>query len=413
MKTIVFIDSEITVKDNKIKDLGAIKDNGDSFHDSNIKEFGKFIGKPDFVCGHNIIDYDYKFLKDYINSLFHHPLLIDTLPISPLLFPKKPYHNLLKDDKIYTEEVNNPLNDAIKCRELFDSEVSAFNTLNDNLKRIYYGLLSDNPYFKNFFVYIGYKDNTNLVSLVKEIFKDNICDNADITNLIKEYPVELAYCLAVISTKDKESIIPHWVHMNYPMVDKVMDILRETPCKEGCNYCSIKFDSRKRLKEFFGYDNFRTFDGVALQENAVNAAINKESILTIFPTGGGKSITFQLPALIAGETSRALTIVISPLQSLMKDQVDNLNAKGIVDAVTINGMLSPVERQESIERVMNGMASILYISPETLRSKTLERILLCRKIERIAIDEAHCFSSWGQDFRVDYLYIAEFVKNLE
>jgi ATP-dependent DNA helicase RecQ len=138
-----------------------------------------------------------------------------------------------------------------------------------------------------------------------------------------------------------------------------------------------------------------------------------KSILAVFPTGGGKSITFQVPALISGETSKGLTIVISPLQSLMKDQVDNLEKLGITDAVTINGLLDPIERAKSFERIEEGSASILYISPESLRSKTIEHLLLGRKIVRFVIDEAHCFSSWGQDFRVDYLYIGEFIKLIQ
>ena len=106
-------------------------------------------------------------------------------------------------------------------------------------------------------------------------------------------------------------------------------------------------------------------------------------------------------------------MVISPLQSLMKDQVDNLEKSGITDAVTINGLLDPIERAKSFERVENGAASILYISPESLRSKSIEYLLLGRNIIRFVIDEAHCFSSWGQDFRVYYLYIGDFIHALQ
>ena len=159
--------------------------------------------------------------------------------------------------------------------------------------------------------------------------------------------------------------------------------------------------------------HFRTYGGEPLQEKAVKAAVDNKSILAVFPTGGGKSITFQIPALMSGETSKGLTIVISPLQSLMKDQVDNLEKIGITEAVTINGLLDPIERAKSFERVEDGSASILYISPESLRSRTIERLILGRKIVRFVIDEAHCFSSWGQDFRVDYLYIGDFIRSIQ
>lgn len=114
-----------------------------------------------------------------------------------------------------------------------------------------------------------------------------------------------------------------------------------------------------------------------------------------------------------GRTVHGLTVVISPLQSLMKDQVDNLADRGFTDAVTINGLLDPISRSQAIEQVRSGDASLLYIAPEMLRSKTIERILTARHVVRFVIDEAHCFSSWGQDFRVDYLYIGKFIKEYQ
>lgn len=191
------------------------------------------------------------------------------------------------------------------------------------------------------------------------------------------------------------------------------DPLRHTRCAQGCSYCDSQLDVHLKLKQFFGYDQFRTFEGENLQERAAQAAVDGKSLLAIFPTGGGKSLTFQLPALMQGRSVRGLTVVISPLQSLMKDQVDNLAAKGITDAVTINGLLDPISRSLAIERVSSGDASLLYIAPEMLRSRTVERILLSRNVVRFVIDEAHCFSSWGQDFRVDYLYIGKFISEYQ
>ena len=133
-----------------------------------------------------------------------------------------------------------------------------------------------------------------------------------------------------------------------------------------------------------------------LQEKAVQADVDGKSLLAVFPTGG-KSLTFQLPALMAGNTVHGLTVVISPLQSLMKDQVDNLNSQGITSAVTVNGLLDPVERANALERIANGTANLLYISPEQLRSRTIEKLLSSRNVIRFVIDEAHCFSAWGQD----------------
>ena len=231
--------------------------------------------------------------------------------------------------------------------------------------------------------------------------------------LIKQYPCELAYALALVDTTDHRSITPGWVLRNYPAVEFVERLLRHTPCGKGCPYCDTQLNARHNLKMFFGYDRFRTYDEEPLQERAVQAAIKGKSLLAIFPTGGGKSLTFQLPALMESRSVHGLTVVISPLQSLMKDQVDNLADKGITDAETVNGLLDPITRSLSIQRVLDGDASLLYIAPEMLRSKTIEKILLARHVVRFVIDEAHCFSSWGQDFRVDYLYIGKFIRELQ
>ena len=211
--------------------------------------------------------------------------------------------------------------------------------------------------------------------MIRTKFHTLICENVNIEKLIHENPVELSYCLALINTRKKDSITPPWVVRNYRGFDRIMRLLRNKPCLTGCVYCNEALDIHKGLKRFFGFDSLRMYAGEPLQERAAKAAVDNKSLLAIFPTGGGKSITFQLPALMSGENSRGLTVVISPLQSLMKDQVDNLEEKGITDAVTINGLLDPIERAKSIERVEDGSASILYISPESLRSRTIERLL--------------------------------------
>ena len=138
---------------------------------------------------------------------------------------------------------------------------------------------------------------------------------------------------------------------NYPDVESLLYLLRNNPCVTGCDYCKLALDPVWTLKRLFGFPGFRTYGNEPLQEDAVNAAIHGESLLAVFPTGGGKSFTFQVPALMSGENAKALTVVISPLQSLMKDQVDNLEKKGITEAVTINGLLDPIERSKAIERV--------------------------------------------------------------
>ena len=442
MASIIFFDTETDPKTGKILDIGAVRGDGTWFHRNSIVDFSGFLRGTEFVCGHNVLAHDMKYVGNAMKSAgIATTNVIDTLCLSPLMFPLKPYHKLLKDDKLQTDELSNPLNDSQKAKELFDSECTAFNAIDEDLKEIYCSLLENTAEFGAFFRYAAYHsrsvresgsvtlfmrslqnmfrqgNSAETADKIKRRFRDAICTNADIAGMVRKYPIALAYCLALIDALDKspsvKSVTPPWVLHNYPEVEQLMFRLRNSPCLEGCPFCNKAFDIHAGLREWFGFGSFREYGGVPLQEQAVRAAVENKSLLAVFPTGGGKSLTFQLPALMAGRHTGGLTVVISPLQSLMKDQVDNLEKKGITDAVTINGLLDPIERSKAVERVEDGSASLLYISPESLRSKSIERLLLGRKIVRFVIDEAHCFSSWGQDFRVDYLYIAEFIRNLQ
>ncbi|TCO08396.1 RecQ family ATP-dependent DNA helicase [Natronoflexus pectinivorans] len=414
MKSILFVDIETDPEHKRILDIGAINDHGHQMHSNALSDLIKLIKDGSFLCGHNIIRHDLPYLTKVLGEKIVSSPVIDTLFLSPLLFPKKPYHALLKDDKLQTDELNNPLNDAIKAKDLFCDEVTAFKESEEELRLIFYSLLGNQDEFAAFFRFVGYEsEKTNIIELIRRKFASQICAHIDLERLIRNNPIELAYCIALINTGCRSSVAPPWVLKNFPEVDRVMYLLRNNPCLKGCSYCDQALDAGMGLRKFFGFEFYRQYGGKPLQEEAVKAAIQNRSLLAVFPTGGGKSITFQVPALMSGENVRGLTVVISPLQSLMKDQVDNLERAGITEAVTINGLLDPIERAKSFHRVENGSASMLYISPESLRSKTIEHLLLGRNIVRFVIDEAHCFSAWGQDFRVDYLYIGDFIKSLQ
>lgn len=415
MQHIAFFDTEIDPSSRKILDIGCIKDNGSKFHSTSITDFTDFVRGTPFICGHNIFNHDLHYIREAINDAgITAAGMIDTLYLSPLLFPARPYHALLKDDKLQSGDLNNPLNDSIKARDLFFDECTVFHKTDEFLKKIFYLLLHDKREFMPFFRFVGFETHDkDTEKLIRNRFSGQICNHANLPKYISEYPVELAYCLSLIHCDNRYSITPRWVLKNYPAVEHIMVVLRNKPCLIGCPYCNEALDIHKGIKQFFGFKAYRTYAGEPLQERAVQAAVDNKSLLAVFPTGGGKSLTFQIPALISAESTKGLTVVISPLQSLMKDQVDNLEKAGISDAVTINGMLDPIERAKSFERVEDGSASILYISPESLRSITIERLLLGRKIVRFVIDEAHCFSAWGQDFRVDYLYIGDFIQAIQ
>ena len=157
------------------------------------------------------------------------------------------------------------------------------------------------------------------------------------------------------------------------------------------------------LHKYYGYTSFRKG-----QENIITSIINKEDVLAIMPTGGGKSICYQVPALCL----EGITIVISPLISLMKDQVDALKTMG-VKARLINSSLSNSEYSEALEEIENDECKIIYIAPERLDSMDFVNIIRGKNISQVAIDEAHCVSQWGHDFRVSYKKIPYFINRLD
>ncbi len=162
-------------------------------------------------------------------------------------------------------------------------------------------------------------------------------------------------------------------------------------------------DARDVLKKFWGYDTFRKG-----QEKAIQSVIDGNDTLVLFPTGGGKSLCYQVPALLFD----GLTLVISPLVALMQDQVDQLNRLGI-RATFLNSTISYREVEQRLVNARNGMYKLLYIAPERLDTDLWKAEQKGLKIELIAIDEAHCVSEWGHDFRPAYRTIREGLKEID
>ncbi|HBY21619.1 MAG: ATP-dependent DNA helicase RecQ [Clostridiales bacterium GWE2_32_10] len=159
--------------------------------------------------------------------------------------------------------------------------------------------------------------------------------------------------------------------------------------------------AKELLKKYFGYDEFRKG-----QEEIIRNILSKRDVLGIMPTGGGKSICYQIPALIF----EGVTIVISPLISLMKDQVDSLNIVGIKSAF-INSTLSNMELREIVNNIRNNIYKIIYVAPERLENEGFIEFINKINISQIAIDEAHCISHWGHDFRKSYTKIKAFIDS--
>ncbi|OOB79215.1 MAG: ATP-dependent DNA helicase RecQ [Epulopiscium sp. Nuni2H_MBin001] len=157
------------------------------------------------------------------------------------------------------------------------------------------------------------------------------------------------------------------------------------------------------LKQHFGYDTFRNG-----QEIAITTILAKQDFLGIMPTGAGKSICYQIPALLL----EGITIVISPLISLMQDQVYNLRQLGI-EATFINSTLTPADISVQLNKVINGQCKILYVTPERLMTPMFIQFAAKCAISMITIDEAHCISQWGNDFRPEYKVIPDFINRIQ
>lgn len=388
-----------------------------------------------FVLGHNIIEHDLPILQRVAPHLHLLQLpVIDTLRLSPLAFPQNPYHRLIKDYKLIRDSLNSPLADCRSTLTLFLDQHHALERLAEthaNELISYQALVAPRtgPGLGSFFFA---KTGQNPASLdqVAELLPDLLAESdpslrrslkvcrtrlaAMVTRDLFQHELHwpIAYTLAWLRVSGGNSVLAPWVRYQFPAVGKLIHELRDVPCDDAnCTYCRTTHDPRHELKRYFGFDDFRyESEGKSAQHDIVLAGMRATSVLAVLATGGGKSICYQLPALNRYHRNGSLTIIISPLQSLMKDQVDGLLARNVQCAAALNGLLTMPERADVLEKIQLGDVGILLVSPEQFRNMAFRKAIAHRQIGAWIFDEAHCLSKWGNDFRPDYLYAARFIR---
>ncbi|ADC64076.1 ATP-dependent DNA helicase, RecQ family (plasmid) [Allochromatium vinosum DSM 180] len=382
------------------------------------------------LLGHNIIAFDQPALSVLHPDLALHRLpLIDTLELSPIAFPRNPYHKLVKDYRLCTTSRNDPVRDAELAYQLFRDEYAALKARAaespDELLCLH-ALMGgeENAGLARIFRAVRHSAPPSLEETVTAWTRataDQVCLTAHrrlITDWLPDpaWRKPLAYTLAWLGVAGGNSVLPSWVRHAFPKTGEAIAALRDRPCDDpACAWCREQHDLDRLLPLYFpGITRFRTKpatpDGRSLQRAIVENGFGGRPTLAILPTGGGKSLCFQLPALARYERTGALTVVISPLQSLMKDQVDNLIARGLTCAGYLNGMLTPIERRAMLDRLRLGDLGLIFVAPEQFRSTAFAQALSHREIAAWIFDEAHCLSKWGHDFRPDYLYVSKFIK---